>query len=104
MYLLDGVEMVDVREAARLAGRTPETIRRWVWSGRLDARRHGNRLLLARTDVLRQIGSQPDPALSTETLSQWAADVAGLNRGRRGGTASDLVIEDRRARNDHARR
>ncbi len=103
MYLLDGVEMVDVREAARLAGRTPETIRRWVWSGRLEARRRGNRLLLARIDVLRQVGSQPDPARATETLSQWAADVAVLNRGRQGGTASDLVVEDRRARDDASR-
>lgn len=104
MYLLDGVEMVDVREAARLAGRTPETIRRWVWSGRLEARRHGNRLLLARIDVLRQVGRKPDPARTAESLSQWAAEVAGLNRGRQGGTASDLVIGDRRARDDHASR
>src|SRR5438445_645163 len=42
---------LDVKAAARVAGRTTETIRRWVWSGRLPARKRGNRLVMARKDV-----------------------------------------------------
>lgn len=31
-----------VRQAARRVGRAEETVRRWIWSGRLPARKHGN--------------------------------------------------------------
>ncbi len=91
--------MVDVREAAGLASRTPETIRRWVWSGRLEARRQGRRLLVARDDVLRLSG-QPANSGPELTLREWATQ-ARRSRGAQGGgakTASDLVLADRGAR------
>jgi len=93
MILVDGVEMVDVREAARLAGRTPETIRRWVWSGRLSATRSGNRLLVPRGDVL--ASSDPE-APRPGSLAEWAAQLRTTRGGAR--TASDLVLDDRAAR------
>jgi len=43
--------LIDVRHAAVLVGRHPETIRRWVWSGRLAAQRRGRRLLVERSEV-----------------------------------------------------
>jgi hypothetical protein len=97
-------EMLDVRAAAALARRHPETIRRWVWSGRLTARREGNRLLVSRTDVEALAGSERRAATS---LSAWAdrarvAREGGRARGRRR-SAADLVIEDRARRSggDH---
>lgn len=98
MVIIDGVVMVDVREASRLAGRTPETVRRWVWSGRVDAVKQGNRLLLVRDQIPTR-----DPATDGTgagmTLRAWAADMAAAPaRGRRGGTASDLVLADRSGR------
>ena len=51
MMVVDGVEVLPVRQAAEYAGRTAETIRRWVWSGRLPARRHGNRLMRLRVGL-----------------------------------------------------
>ena len=95
--------MLDVREAARLADRTPETVRRWIWAGRLTAQRHGNRLLVTRRDVEALVHGEP-PA-STLTLGDWARLVdehrrsgalGSLERG--GGSAADLVLEDRSSR------
>jgi excisionase family DNA binding protein len=108
MRAIDGVEMLSVREAAQLAGRTPETVRRWVWSGRLPARRDGNRLLVARADVMRlAAGQQASRARggSAYSLAQWTAEVvAAHGRGRRGASASDLVLADRSERDAGAGR
>lgn len=92
--------MVDVREAAALVARTPETVRRWVWSGRVRARKSGNRLLLDRSELLASTGvgsaRSREPALR---LADWVglAD-ARESRGRRGGSASDLVLAARAGR------
>lgn len=99
MLVVDGVEMVDVREAAAVVGRTPETVRRWVWTGRIHARKSGNRLLLDRSEVLAAVGGSRSPAPGSLTLAEWVglAD-ARESRGRRGATASDLVLADRAGR------
>ncbi len=95
----DGVVMVGVPEAAGLASRTPETIRRWVWSGRLEAQRQGRRLLVARDDVLRLSG-KPVSTSQELTLRRWATRARRSQRSAGGTakTASDLVIADRAAR------
>jgi excisionase family DNA binding protein len=108
MVTVDGVEMLEIREAADLVGRSPETVRRWVWSGRLSARRRGNRLLVARADVQRLVderGGSP-PTAGALTLAEWAAEVRDHRRwGLLGDTAtlptaSDLVLDDRLARDE----
>ncbi len=38
--------MIGVAEAASRVGRSPETVRRWIRSGRLPASRDGRRLVL----------------------------------------------------------
>lgn len=100
MITVDGVEMIDVREAAALAGRNPETVRRWVWSGRLTARRDGNRLLLPRTEVLALL--HPDDGGAPQDGSALAAWAGRARRsqsgGRRGVSAVDVLLDDRRAR------
>ena len=95
--------MLDVREAAQLAERTPETVRRWIWAGRLTARRHGNRLLVTRRDVEALVHGEP--SASSLTLADWARLVAEHRRSgalgrteRGGGSAADLVLDDRRSR------
>jgi hypothetical protein len=89
-------DFVDVRRAAALAGRHPETVRRWVWSGRLAAQRRGNRLLVARDDVEALAG---DKARTVISLATWAerASAAARHDGEtpRRRSAADLVIEDR---------
>lgn len=94
-------DLLDVRHAAAVAGRHPETVRRWVWSGRLPALRRGNRLLVARGDVEALVAGSAQPVLS---LAAWADRArAALEQSPgdgRIGSAADLVIEDRRQRSD----
>ena len=44
-------EHINVREAAKECGRNPETVRRWVWSGKLPAQKLGNQLFIKRGDL-----------------------------------------------------
>ncbi len=43
--------MLTVPEAARRAGRNPETIRRWIRSGRLRSQKVGTQHLIAEADL-----------------------------------------------------
>ena len=99
---MTGVErhdLLDVRAAAALTGRHPETIRRWVWSGRLAARRQGNRLLVARDDVEAVAGvrARPDADLPAWAERARRAHAGASATGSRH-SAADLVIEDRAVR------
>jgi excisionase family DNA binding protein len=94
--LIDGVDMLEVREAASLARRTPETVRRWVWSGRLSAVKKGNRLLVRRDELDALIQGETGPRGATPTLREWRDEVASRLTRPTGGTARDLVLDDRR--------
>jgi len=89
-------DMIDVRSAAALVRRHPETVRRWVWSGRLAARREGNRLLMARADVEALVVSE---GRALTSLSGWAdrarAEREAAGARASGSSAAELVIEDR---------
>jgi Helix-turn-helix domain len=43
--------MVDVTEAGRRSGRDPETIRRWIRTGKLRARKVGNKHMIDEDDL-----------------------------------------------------
>jgi hypothetical protein len=103
MVVIDGVDMVDVREAAALVHRTPETVRRWIWSGQLGATKRSNRLLIERRALLQFAGLAGLDA--PYSLMDWADEVAATHpRGQRRATARDLVLDDRAARDTDARR
>jgi excisionase family DNA binding protein len=88
--------LLTVRDAADEVARTPETIRRWVWSGRLPATKQGNRLTVRRDDLHRLIGASPP-----SDLAAWVAELTS-DRARHTGaptrSAADLVLSDRRRR------
>jgi len=104
-------QLLDVREAAQLVRRSPETIRRWVWSGRLPAQRQGRKLLVARQDLLRLATGKAATALPLADWRKLARRHLRSTRGLPGshGSAADLVLGDRRirqsidARNDASR-
>ncbi len=100
----DAAELLDLKRAAALAGRHPETLRRWVWSGRLAARRSGNRLLVERADVEALAAASGRPVVS---LAAWAsraqAALAASGRAGAGRSAADLVVDDRERRSRPAR-
>jgi excisionase family DNA binding protein len=93
-----------VREAAGRVGRSEETVRRWIWSGRLPAYKRGN-VLRIRTADLDDVAPVPAGAARGAAggieLREWAAEVdrwrAGLGADTRP-TAADLVLESRAAR------
>ena len=84
--------------AAALVNRSSETIRRWVWSGHLKARKSGKRLLVSRSDLEALMSARDaDAPLDFRAWCQLADDL--LPRPKAGGwSASDLVLADRRAR------
>ncbi|HEY5640972.1 MAG TPA: helix-turn-helix domain-containing protein [Dehalococcoidia bacterium] len=43
--------LLTVREVARVCGRSEETVRRWIWSGRLPSRKLGNQHFIDPADV-----------------------------------------------------
>lgn len=43
-------ELISVREAAQECGKNAETVRRWIWSGKLPAQKLGNQLFIKRSD------------------------------------------------------
>lgn len=96
MIVIDGVEMVGVQEAARLVGRTPETIRRWVWSGRVSATKQGNKLFLRRSDL--PIAPSSDRPRRDLALHDWAEVALARASGAKGATAADLIYDDRAER------
>jgi excisionase family DNA binding protein len=105
---MTAAQEITVREAAARVHRSSETVRRWIWSGRLPAVKHGNTYYvdIMRLDMVAvELGTaewrEPAPA----ALGAWLAEVddwrSGLDPAREGNravTASDLVIEDRHAR------
>jgi excisionase family DNA binding protein len=86
-------ELLDIRQAAADTGRSAETVRRWIWSGKLAATKRGNRLLIDRTELERFLPDRPDT--SPPGLAGWAAELEQAAVGGR--SAADLVLE-RRAR------
>ena len=44
-------KLLSVREVARRCGRSEETVRRWIWSGRLRARKLGNQLFVEAAEL-----------------------------------------------------
>ena len=44
-------DLVSVREASKQSERNMETVRRWIWSGKLPAQKLGNQLFIKRSDL-----------------------------------------------------
>jgi excisionase family DNA binding protein len=98
---------VTVPEAARRVGRSPETVRRWIWSRRLPSEKVGNQHLVD-TDLLDALVSSLEP--SRDRLAEvegewstWLEEAAALRQrlraaARRFPPAADLVAESRRNR------
>lgn len=49
--------MLTVRDVARRTGRNAETVRRWIWDGKLPARKIGNQLFVDEGDLAHLTGS-----------------------------------------------
>jgi excisionase family DNA binding protein len=81
--------MLTVPQAARKAGRDPETIRRWIRSGRLRARKVGTQHVIEADDL--------DVVLGADTLPV----PEGWTRTATGEPMPDVVAAVRRSRAAH---
>jgi excisionase family DNA binding protein len=106
---MNGAQEITVREAAARVRRSTETVRRWIWSGRLPAIKHGNTYYVdvGQLDlVAAELGTTESHEPAPPALGAWLAEVddwrSGLDRAgqdnQAAATASDLVLEDRHAR------
>ncbi|CAN5570230.1 hypothetical protein BH20CHL7_BH20CHL7_00040 [soil metagenome] len=83
--------MLTVPEAARRAGRNPETIRRWIRDGKLRARKIGTQHVLEEEDLAEMIGAL---ANTIELPPEWRHTFWG-------GPMPDVVAAVRRSRGGH---
>lgn len=80
--------MLTVPEAARLAGRDPETIRRWIRSGMLAARKVGTQHVIAEADLETMLAGRDSLALpkawrTTRSGRPMPNVVSAIGRSRR---------------------
>lgn len=83
--------MLTVPEAARRAGRNPETIRRWIREGKLRARKVGTQHILEEADLAEMLGALKD---TVELPPEWRHTFWG-------GQMPDVVAAIRRSRAGH---
>ncbi len=96
-----------VPEAARRAGRSPETVRRWIWSGKLPSEKVGNQHLVdaealdALTGAVELASEGADPVEVGGEWGEWLRRVREFHEklraeGVRLPPAADLVRESRK--------
>ena len=83
--------MLTVPEAARRAGRNPETIRRWIREGKLRAHKVGTQHVLEEADLAEVLGAFGD---TVDLPPEW-------KRTFWGGPMPDVVAAVRRSRAGH---
>ncbi|MBI4596472.1 MAG: helix-turn-helix domain-containing protein [Candidatus Tectomicrobia bacterium] len=70
-------DIINVREAAQECGRNMETIRRWIWAGKLPAQKLGNQLFIKRSDLISycRLPAQSLPVKAGETaVREYSAE------------------------------
>jgi excisionase family DNA binding protein len=83
--------MLTVPEAARRAGRNPETIRRWIREGKLPAHKIGTQHVIDETDLDPLVDASSDRA---PLPPEWQSTTWG-------GPMPDVVAAVRRSRAGH---
>jgi excisionase family DNA binding protein len=81
--------MLTVPEAAVIAGRDPETVRRWIRSGKLPSQRVGTQYLIDEADLDEIVNGSEMLPLPPELRETWTGEpphnwVAAIRRSRRG--------------------
>jgi excisionase family DNA binding protein len=98
VYNID--DLINVREAANQCGRNAETVRRWIWGGKLPAQKIGNQLFINKQDLAlfcREIAiayrAEPGITRTTGNRTTLLKHVNGLRGQTRTGTGVDFDVE-----------
>lgn len=95
-------DLMTVREAARECKRATETVRRWIWEGKLPAQKLGNQLFIKKRDLV-----QMRPGRSGREASDELAVLDDIKvtreriRRRIGGSTIDVLEDLERSRGVH---
>jgi excisionase family DNA binding protein len=97
---------ITVPAAARRVGRSPETIRRWIWSGRLPSEKVGNQHLVDVQALDALAGAAPvedggERVRVGGEWGEWLRRVDALDQELRGtglAPAAELIRASRRGR------
>ena len=97
-------ELISVREAARMCSRNMETIRRWIWGGKLPAQKLGNQLFIKRSDLAgfcRETATKPYQAKKKIDFLERAIELRNQIKARTG-TEFDVetIIREMREERD----
>lgn len=96
-------KLITVREAAKQCGRNMETVRRWIWSGKLSAEKLGNQLFIKERDLEAFCLSKGINQKASFDVVKFLAEAKALRERiwKRTGTTfdvSELIEESRRRR------
>ncbi|RJQ31594.1 MAG: DNA-binding protein [Peptococcaceae bacterium] len=94
-----GKEMFTIREVAAEYGRNPETVRRWVWTGKLPAKKLGNQLFIHKKDLLKLKREERDkPEKNPDFLKRAQALQEKIRARTKTDFDPSLLIEESRTR------
>lgn len=98
-------KLIGVREAARRCNRNAETIRRWIWSGKLPAEKLGNQLFIKESALERYCKEtmvEPYQAEKKEDFLERAIDLQKRIKARGGEltNAAEIIRKMREERMD----
>jgi excisionase family DNA binding protein len=97
-------ELLSVREASAQSGRNMETVRRWIWSGRLPAQKLGNQLFMKRSDLEAFLKDANRRKSSRSGFIERAVALQQRIRAKTGvGFDVSELIEESRRRHIHER-
>ncbi len=91
MFMWYRVGMLTVAEAAKIAGKNPETIRRWIRSGKLRSSRFGTQHMIDEIDLDELLNG-----VRAVNVPEWAKGVDPVT----GWTVDDIVRMVREAKED----
>ena len=95
MLEYDNKKFISVREAAKECGRNMETVRRWIWSGKLPAEKLGNQLFIKREDLAsycRETAIKYDAGDAADVTARLEHLRERIRAGTRGGLTDGIDI------------
>jgi excisionase family DNA binding protein len=94
--------LMTVREAARECRRATETVRRWIWEGKLPAQKLGNQLFIKRRDLTKMMRDRNGRKASDElAVLGEAKAIRERIRQSTGDATIDVLEAVERSRGTH---
>lgn len=95
-------ELITVRQAAQEYRRTAETVRRWVWEGKVPAQKLGNQLFLKRSDLDSLMDSSHEAVRESRLAALARIDAVHERMRARGAGPFDTLrdLDEARASRD----